>query len=160
MKPGRTALIILAIVVLLCVVIMVIGALYVPPHQRAASYGVADKAKSALVVHNDTSDFYILAVEVDGKITHKFTGVIMKGDYKAYVLPPGAYKLIVHYSDRTSFSNMGYMEWYVDSSALSEFTVKKGRAAIFSLKGGDVSGMFYDPPALEDNSREIKSGQD
>ena len=159
MKSRKTLFIILAVVVLACTASLVIGALYIPPVQQAASYGVTDKTKSVLVIHNNTSEFYILSVDVKGEITHKFTGLISKGDTKAYILPPGVYSLTVHYSDRTNFSNMGFMEWYVDGVKLADFKVKKGRAAIFSLYGGDVQGMFYDPPELEDNSRELNSEQ-
>ncbi|MDP2965227.1 MAG: hypothetical protein Q8N39_04205 [Pelolinea sp.] len=162
MKSRKTALIILAAVILACVAFLVIGALYVPPAQRAVTYGVTDKDKSALVIHNNTSEFYILSVDVEGEITQKFTGVILQGDYKAYVLPPGDYSLTVHYSDRTSFTNKGFgsIEWYVDGVKLTEFTIRKGRAAIFSLRGGDVRSMTYDPPTLEDNSREVNPDQD
>jgi hypothetical protein len=160
MKSRKTAFIILAAVVLVCVTSLVIGALYVPPVQRAATYGVADKNKSALVIRNNTNKFYILSVDVKGETIQKFTGVIARGDTKAYDLSPGAYNLTIHYSDRTSFSNTGFMEWYVDGVTLADFTVKKGLAAIFSLIGGDIQGMFYEPPALEDNSHEINSDQD
>jgi hypothetical protein len=159
-KSRKTALFVLAAVVLVCVSSLVFNAIYVPTVQRAATYGVMDKNKSALVICNNTSEFYILYVDVKGETTQKFTGVISKGDTKTYDIPPGAYNLTVHYSDRTSFSNMGFMEWYVDGNKLADFSVKKGRAAIFSLNGGDVQGMFYDPPTLEDNSNEIISDHD
>jgi len=160
MKSRKTVLIILAAVVLICAAFLVFDALYIPSVQRAAAYGVTDKTKSALVIHNNTSEFYILYVDVKGALNHKFTGVIAAGDYKTYTLPPGDYSMTVHYSDRTNFSNMGLMERYVDGVKLADFTVKKGRAAIYSLKGGDVQGMFYDPPDLEDNSRELNPDQD
>jgi hypothetical protein len=160
MKSRKTGLIILAAVIVFCVSFLVIGALYVPPAQRATTYGVTDKDKSALVVHNNTSEFYVLYVDVKGEITQKFAGLIARGEYKAYILPPGAYSLTVHYSDRSSLANLGFMEWYVDGVKLADFTVKKGRAVVFSLKGGDVKGMSYDPPTLEDNSREVNTDYD
>jgi hypothetical protein len=160
MRSRKTGLIILALIVLVCAAFLVIGVLVVPKSQRASTYGVTEKEKSALVVYNKTAEFYILSVDVTGEITHKFTGVVAQGQYKAYVLPPGAYSLTVRYSDRTTFTDPGFIEWYVDGVKLADFTVKKGRAAIFALQGGDVQGMFYDPPDLEDNSREINTGQD
>jgi hypothetical protein len=160
MKSRKIVFIILAFIVSLCIIISIVGAFIVPKSQRASTFGVTDKEKSALVVYNKTSEFYILAVEVKGEITHKFTNAIWPGDYKAFVLPPGDYKVTINYSDRTSFSPTSYIEWYVDGDKLADFTVKKGRAVIYALKGGDVKGMFYDPPTLEDNSRELNLERD
>jgi hypothetical protein len=75
-------------------------------------------------------------------------------------LVPGTYNLIINYSDRADLTPSGYVDWYVDGVKLADFEIKKGRAVIFALKGGDVRGLFYDPPTLEDNSGEINSDQD
>ena len=160
MRSRKTALIILAVVVALCIIFLVIGALAVPKSQRASTYGVTDKESSALVVYNKTSEFFILSMDLKGETTEKFTGTISPGEFKAYPLSPGTYDLIIHYSDRTNFSSTSYIEWYVDGVALADFEVKKGRAVIYALKGGDVKGMFYDPPKLEDNTGKINPDQD
>jgi hypothetical protein len=152
MKSRKTLAIILGAVILICLVSLLIGALYVPPAQRAATYGVTEKDKSVLVIHNDTAEFYVLSVDLKGALTEKFFGPINQGDTKAYAIPPGAYSLTIHYSDHSSFSNMGFLEQYVDGVKQANFSVKKGRATIFSLRGGDVRGLFYDPPVLENNS--------
>jgi hypothetical protein len=151
-KSRKTLFIILGGFVLVCIVPVLIGVLYIPPVQRAATYGVTDKNKSALVIHNSTGEFYILSVDVKGGTADKFTDLIYNGEFKSYTLAPGAYSLTVRYSDHSSLSNLGFMEQYVDGVKLADFSVKKGRAAIFSLRGGDVRGVFYDPPVLENNS--------
>lgn len=160
MRSRKIVLIILAVVISLCIIILAVGALVVPESQRASTYGIVDKERSALVIYNKTSEFFILSIDVKSGTTEKFTGTISPGEFKTYPLLPGAYSLIIHYSDRANFSTTSYIKWYVDGVALSDFEVKKGRAAIFALRGGDMKGMFYDPPKLEDNSREIDLDQD
>jgi hypothetical protein len=57
MRLKKTALIILAVVVALCIIFAAVGMLVVPKSQRASTYGISDKEKSALVIQNKTSEF-------------------------------------------------------------------------------------------------------
>jgi hypothetical protein len=157
MRSNKILFIILGAVVLACLAMFLADALIVPQAQRAATYGILDKNQSALVIHNDTAEFYILSVNVKGDQTSKFTGVIKEGDNSVNAIPPGDYNLVVHYSDRYDFSNSSYIEWYVDGVKMMDFSVKKGRAAIFSLNGGDVKGLLYEPPDLDNNSGKINA---
>ena len=68
--------------------------------------------------------------------------------HKIITLSPGVHTVSIHYSDHFDLSDLGFMEWYVSSILSKGFTVEKGRAVIFSLKGGSSSGMMYDPPDL------------
>lgn len=160
MRSRKTVLIILAVVISLCIIILVIGAFIVPDYQLASTYGIADKERSALVIFNKTSEFFILSIEVKGEIFKKSFEAISPGKFKTYILLPGEYSLIIHYSDLTSFSKAESVLWYVDGVKLADFKVKKGRAAIYMLKGGDVKGMTYDPPTLEDKSRSFDPEDD
>ena len=160
MRSRKTVFIILAIVVFICVAFLVIGALIVPKSQRASTYGIADKESSALVIYNKTSEFYILSIDVNGKTSEKIPGLIRPGNLKFTPCFLAIYKVFIHYSDRAKFSDSAYIEWYVDGLSQADFSIKKGRAVIFALMGGDVRGLFYDPPELENNTGEINPDQD
>ena len=134
--------------VVLCVACFLITAL--PPYlsYRASNFGVTEKGKSALVIQNKTSAFYILDVSITGDASQEWKQLIGKGAQKVFTLDPGAYTLSIHYSDKADLSDLGFLTWYVSAHKSAEFEVKKGRAMVFVLEGGDTMGMMYDPPDL------------
>lgn len=137
---------VVALSILLCVVpclyIFVIG----DPAHRASTYGIEGKGKSALVVQNNTREFYILDLKLDGEIIS--TEVVDEGGQVVVEIPSGKHELVIHYSDYRDLSTVPSFTFYVSSVLTENFSVASGRAAVYSIDGGDVSGMFYDPPEL------------
>lgn len=158
-RKRRIFLFILGGFILVCPGLLLASAdiLFVPKSQLASTYGIMDKEKSALVISNRTDEFYILDVTVAGAQEQKFAELIPQGGVRTFEISPGAYNLSVHYSDRSSLDNLAFMTWYVSALKKADFEVKAGRAARFTLKGGDAMGIMYDPPDLEDDTRETGS---
>jgi hypothetical protein len=137
-------------VVVLSILLCLVPCLYVvaigDPAHRASTYGIEGKGKSALVIQNNTSDFYILDLKLDGEIIS--TEVVDEGDQVVVEIPSGKHELKIHYSDYRDLSTVPSFTFYVSSVLTENFSVSPGRAVIYSIDGGDVSGMFYDPPEL------------
>lgn len=138
---GAVALSILLCVVP-CVYIFAVG----DSAHRASTYGIEGKGRSALVVQNNTTEFYILDLKLDGEIIS--TEVVDRGDQVVVEIPSGKHELKIHYSDYRDLSTIPSFTFYVSSVLVENFSVSPGRAVIYSVDGGDVSGMFYDPPEL------------
>lgn len=154
LKRRKILLITLGAIMLICASIILAGMLIVPENQQAATYGVTDKEKAALVIENRSSDFYILDLKVSGAHEQEFDVLITNGQQRTFEIPPGAYSLSVHYADRPSLDDLPFMTWYVSALKKAEFEVRAGRAARFRLEGGHTSGMMYDPPDLVDVTTE------
>ena len=134
--------------VLLCVACLLISYLGPGLSSRASNFGVTEKGKSALVIRNKSSAFYILDVAIEGDASQKWDHLIGKGSERVYSIDPGAYTVRIHYSDKTDLSNLGFMTWYVSAYKNAEFEVTKGRTVVYKLEGGSTMGMMYDPPDL------------
>jgi heme/copper-type cytochrome/quinol oxidase subunit 2 len=148
MRSNKTCLWIAAGLILLCAIIFLLSMVIVPRSAKASTYGITDKDQAALVIYNRTADFYVLDISLQDGTGKKLTNLIHRGDFGVFEIPPGEYSVIVHYSDEANLDNLSYMEWYVSSVIKKEIEVKAGRAVRFTLTGGDVSGMFYEPPEL------------
>ena len=148
MKINKTILIIGGILLAAIVACLVFSYLTYDVGRRASRYGITDKEKSALVVENNTNEFYILGVSISGDESQEWVTLIEMGQQQVFSINPGSYKLNIRYSDYADQENLGFLTWYVDASKTIDFGIRKGLAAIFSLQGGDVSGMMYNPPDL------------
>ena len=146
-RRSKILLIGLAVVsVLLCIAPCLYGALsglVGDPAHRAETYGITDKDQAALVIQNNTSRFYILDLKLDGELISD--KVIMQGSQSVVGIPSGQHELIIHYSDHIQPPSFGF---YVSNVFKENFSVGAGRAALYAVEGGDVSGIFYTPPDL------------
>ena len=145
---SRKTIIVAGAAVLLCVVCLLITSISTHLSSRASNYGIDEPGKSALVIQNETSAFYILDVSITGQASQEWHQLIGKGAERAFAIEPGTYSVSIHYSDRTDLSNLSFMTWYVSAYKKAEFTIKKGYAAVFVLQGGRSTGIMYDPPDL------------
>lgn len=145
---SKKTIIVAGVAVLICVACFLITSL--PPYLagRASNYGVTEPGKSALVIKNKTTDFYILDVSISGDGNLEWHQLVSKGAQRVFAIDPGKYTVSVHYSDKPDLSNLSFMTWYVSANKQAEFEVKKGRSVVFVLQGGDTMGMMYDPPDL------------
>jgi hypothetical protein len=124
-----------------------INQLIITKNDLAYTYGITNEEKSALVIEND-SIFYIIDVKLTGDYEKTWKNLIEKEGKKVFEINPGDYSLSIHYSDHKSLDDLYHLEWYISSRETSGFSVSKGRAVVYSLKGGKVFGFTYTPPSL------------
>jgi len=148
MRINKTILIIGGILLVTIIACLVFSYLTYDVGRSASRYGISDKTKSALVIENNTSEFYILGVSISGDQSQAWATIIPMGEEQVFSINPGSYQLKIRYSNHADLENLGFLTWYVDAQKSIDFGIRKGLAAIFSLEGGDVSGMMYDPPDL------------
>ena len=133
---------------LLCLIPCMYFALFGDSAHRAETYGITDKDKAALVIQNNTSHFFVLDLKLDGELISDKV-IMAKGTQGVVAIPGGQHELVIHYSDRINLSNIPSFEFYVSSILKENFYVAVGRAAVYSLEGGDAQGMFFTPPKLQ-----------
>ncbi len=130
--------------ILLCSVPCLYFGLVGDPAHRAETYVITDKNQAALIIQNNTSEFFILDLKLDGELISKEV-IMPKGRQGVVAIPSGQHELVIHYSDHILPPSFGF---YVSAVLKENFTVGAGRAVVYSIEGGDVQGMFYDPPEL------------
>lgn len=145
---SKKTIIVAGVAALLCVACCLITSL--PPYLagRASNYGVTEPGKSALVIKNKTTDFYILDVSITGDTNQEWHQLVSKDAQRVFAIDPGKYTISVHYSDKPDLSDLDFITWYVSSYKYVDLEIKKGRSAVFVLQGGDTMGMMYEPPDL------------
>jgi len=159
MKKGW--IIVVGVIILIAIITCIFAGIMGSRRQPASDFGITEKGRSALVIQNSTTDFFIWDVSITGEEEKKWVDLISQGEQKIYSILPGKYTVHIHYTDRDTFSNQEFLTYYVSDNIHKEFRAHEDMAVVFSLQGGRiVSEMYYDPPELsilpagQDHARE------
>jgi hypothetical protein len=145
----RVILALALVAVLACAGLCIYSMLFVDEAHRASTYGVTNAGMAALVIKDETSDFYIVGIEiVDQEGSANPLGSVTIGGVGVFAIEPGKYDLRVEYSDYPDPDDVPPLSWYVHNAKTAEFSVLAKRAVIFRLEGGHESGMMYSAPDL------------